>query len=43
MNFIQDNAEESVRRMLVEISLKNKMKEIDFVQEEDYMDDGSKI
>ena len=29
--------------MLVEISLKNKMKEVDTIKEVDYMDDGSPI
>ena len=43
MNFIQDAAELSVRNMLTEISLKNNMKEVDTVVQDDFMDDGSLI
>lgn len=43
MRFIQENAEECVRRMLVELSLKQNLKEIDFVEEHDFMDDGTII
>ncbi|EAR87851.1 hydantoinase/oxoprolinase (macronuclear) [Tetrahymena thermophila SB210] len=43
MHFIQDNAEESVRRMLVDLSIKNKMAEVDTVSEIEYMDDGTPI
>lgn len=43
MHFIQDNAEESVRRMLVELSLKNKMSEVETIHEIEYMDDGTQI
>jgi len=43
MRFIQENAEECVRRMLVELSLKNHLKEHDYVEEHDFMDDGSII
>lgn len=43
MNYIQEAAEESVRAMLVEISKRNGMKEIDTVSQEDFMDDGSSI
>ncbi|KRX01580.1 hypothetical protein PPERSA_01483 [Pseudocohnilembus persalinus] len=43
MNFIQKNAENGVRHMLETLSKRNKMKEVDYVISEDYMDDGSKI
>lgn len=43
MVHIRNNAEEAVRRMLVEFSLKNHMKEIETVGEEEYMDDGTRI
>lgn len=43
MKYIQDAAEESVKEMLVALSEKNNMKEVDHVIETDYMDDGSPI
>jgi 5-oxoprolinase (ATP-hydrolysing) len=43
MVHIRDNAEEAVRKMLVEFSLKNGMKEIETVEEEEFMDDGTRI
>lgn len=43
MNFIQEAAEESVRNMLVEISLRNGLDEVGSVHREDFMDDGSSI
>ena len=43
MNFIQLNGEQCVRSMLKTISKTNGMKEIDFVKEEEFMDNGSKI
>jgi len=43
MHFIQEAAAESVRDMLVNISLNNGLKEIDTVYCEDYMDDGNPI
>lgn len=43
MKYIQDNAEQSVREMLKELSKKNKMKEVDSVTAVDYMDDGTPI
>lgn len=43
MKFIQENAEECVRKMLVELSLRNNMLENDYVKEEDFMDDGTII
>ena len=43
MHFIQDNAEQAVRRMLVDFSLARGLDEVDQVTAEDYMDDGSKI
>lgn len=43
MKFIQENAEECVRRMLIELSFKNNLKEYDYVEEQDYMDDGTLI
>ena len=43
MQHILDNGEESVRRMLVTISKRNSLKEIDTIEEEDFMDDGSLI
>jgi len=43
MKFIQDNAESSVREMLKDLSLAQKLKEIDTVNAVDSMDDGSEI
>ncbi len=43
MKYIQDAAEESVRDMLCEISKKNGLDEIDKLESEDYMDDGTPI
>ena len=43
MNFIQLNGEQCVRSMLKTISKQNGMKEVDFVEEEEFMDNGSKI
>lgn len=43
MKFIQEAAEISVRNMLVELSLRNNMKEVDTVSQIDYMDDGTEI
>ena len=43
MNHVQVQAEEAVRQMLVSISQKRNLKEIDTITAEDYMDDGSKI
>ena len=43
MKFIQDNAENSVREMLKELSVKNQMDVIDSVFAVDYMDDGTPI
>lgn len=43
MDFIQLNAEECVRNMLVQISLLNGFEEIQTVKEIDYMDDGTQI
>lgn len=43
MKFIQDNAEESVRNMLVQLSLKNGMNEVQSISETEYMDDGTPI
>ena len=40
MGFIQDNAEESVRKMLVELCDKKGISE---VEESEFMDDGSEI
>jgi 5-oxoprolinase (ATP-hydrolysing) len=43
MKHIQNCAENAVRQMLCEFSLKEKMKEIDNVSAIDYLDDGTKI
>jgi len=43
MKYIQDAAAESVQDMLVEISERNGLKEVDTVTCEDYMDDGNPI
>jgi 5-oxoprolinase (ATP-hydrolysing) len=43
MNFIQENAANSVMEMLSEISIKQQMKEVDDLYYEDFMDDGSKV
>lgn len=43
MNYIQKNAEQSVKEMLAELSLGKNLKEIDTIYAEDFMDDGSVI
>jgi 5-oxoprolinase (ATP-hydrolysing) len=43
MLYIRSNAEEAVRRMLCEFSLKNNMKEVLVIEEEEFMDDGTRI
>lgn len=43
MNFVQIQAEEAVRQMLCEISLKRNLNEIDSIVSSDFMDDGSII
>ncbi|CAD8176335.1 unnamed protein product [Paramecium octaurelia] len=43
MKRIQENGENCVRQMLYEISIKNNLKEIDTIESDEYMDDGSKI
>ena len=43
MYFIQQNAEESVRNMLRQISLKHGLQAVDRLAEVEYMDDGSPI
>jgi len=43
MNFIQENAEMSVREMLKELSKKNGLEEVGSVEAVDYMDDGTPI
>lgn len=43
MKFIQENAENSVREMLKDLSKRNNMEEVDSVEAIDYMDDGTPI
>jgi len=43
MKFIQQNAADSVREMLVTLSEREELKEIDTVYAEDFMDDGNPI
>eukprot|EP00350_Pseudokeronopsis_sp_OXSARD2_P005910 CAMPEP_0170567552 /NCGR_PEP_ID=MMETSP0211-20121228/80553_1 /TAXON_ID=311385 /ORGANISM="Pseudokeronopsis sp., Strain OXSARD2" /LENGTH=130 /DNA_ID=CAMNT_0010889043 /DNA_START=2970 /DNA_END=3362 /DNA_ORIENTATION=- len=43
MTHIQNNAEESVKKMLKKISLDQGLKEVDTIHAEDFMDDGSRL
>ena len=43
MKYIQANAEEAVREMLRDISTKRGLREVDTLEAEDFMDDGSRI
>ena len=43
MKYIQENAEKSVKQMLVELSEKQGLKEVDTVYADDFMDDGSHL
>ena len=43
MRFIQENAAESVREMLVTLSKREELEEVDTVYAEDFMDDGNPI
>jgi len=43
MIFIQKNAEESIRQYLVELSLRERLNEIDTLRATDYMDDGTRL
>ena len=43
MSHIQSNAEEAVRNMLKELSLREGLAEVDIVEASDFLDDGSEL
>ena len=43
MHHIQNNAEEAVRNMLKELSIREGLAEVDTVKARDFLDDGSEL
>ena len=40
---VQDNAEQAVKEMLLQVSLKHKLAPVDTLRAQDYLDDGTPI